>query len=153
MLNKGDKAPDFSLPDETGTVRTLTELLGGSSLILYFYPADFTPGCTQEACDLRDLHTSILAAGLRVVGISPQDADSHRRFRERHQLPFTLLSDLDKSVTKAYDLNGPLGLGVRRATFLINAEGVVQDAVLADLRIARHKAFVERAVAERGAGN
>ncbi len=153
MLNKGEKAPDFALPDETGTIRTLGELLGGSSLILYFYPADFTPGCTQEACDLRDLHASILAAGLRVVGVSPQDGDSHRRFRERHQLPFTLLSDLDKSVIKAYGLNGPLGLGVRRATFLIDASGIVQDAVLADLRIGRHKAFVERAVAERPVGS
>lgn len=152
MLHKGERAPEFALPDETGTIITLGELLGGSSLILYFYPADFTPGCTQEACDLRDLHSSILTAGLRVVGVSPQDGDSHRRFRERHQLPFTLLSDLDKSAIKAYGLNGPLGLGVRRATFLIDADGIVQDAVLADLRIARHKAFVERAVAERAAG-
>lgn len=152
MLNKGERAPEFALPDETGTIITLGELLGGSSLILYFYPADFTPGCTQEACDLRDLHAAILAAGLRVVGISPQDGDSHRRFRERHQLPFTLLSDFDKSAIKAYGLNGPLGLGVRRATFLIDADGIVQDAVLADLRIARHKAFVERAVAARAAG-
>lgn len=150
MLKKGDKAPGFTLPDQHGVPRSLAELLGGEALILYFYPADFTPGCTREACDLRDLHTQILGAGLRVVGISPQSADSHRKFSEQYSLPFTLLSDEAKTVIQAYGVDGPLGIGVRRATFLIDAKQKVLDAVLADLRIGRHREFVEAAIAARG---
>ena len=149
MLEKGERAPDFTLPDQDGRERTLSSLLDGESLILYFYPADFTPGCTREACDLRDLHTQILGAGLRVVGVSPQSPDSHRRFRDKHGLPFTLLSDESKSVIKAFGVDGPLGIGVRRATFLIDRGRVVRDAVMADLRVARHKEFVESAIALR----
>lgn len=149
MLKAGDQAPDFGLPDQEGKERRLSRLLGGQPLILYFYPADFTPGCTREACDLRDLHARILAAGLRVVGISPQPPDSHRRFREKYALPFLLLSDEDKTVIQAYGVDGPLGIGVRRATFLIDAKRRIVDAVLADLRIGQHQAFVERAVAAR----
>jgi peroxiredoxin Q/BCP len=150
MLKKGDKAPGFTLPDQNGVPRGLAQLLGGEALILYFYPADFTPGCTREACDLRDLHAQILGAGLRVVGISPQSADSHRKFSEQYSLPFTLLSDEAKTVIQAYGVDGPLGIGVRRATFLIDAKQKVLDAVLADLRIGRHREFVEAAIAARG---
>lgn len=147
MLGKGDKAPEFTLPDQDGRERNLTQLLGGEALILYFYPSDFTPGCTREACDLRDLHAQILGAGLKVVGVSPQAPASHQRFREQYSLPFTLLSDEEKSVIRAFGVDGPLGIGVRRATFLIDRGGVIQDAVLADLRIARHREFVEKAIA------
>lgn len=149
MLEKGDRAPDFTLPDQDGRECTLTGLLDGEALILYFYPADFTPGCTKEACDLRDLHTQILGAGLRVVGVSPQSPESHRRFRDQHGLPFTLLSDERKAVIKAFGVDGPLGIGVRRATFLIDRGRVIRDAVVADLRIARHREFVENAIALR----
>jgi peroxiredoxin Q/BCP len=149
MLQRGDEAPDFTLPDQDGRKRRLSELLKGEPLILYFYPADFTPGCTREACDLRDLHARILASGLKVVGVSPQAPDSHRRFREQHALPFLLLSDEDKQAIKAYGVDGPLGIGVRRATFLIDARRRIVDAVLADLRIGKHQEFVERAIAAR----
>ncbi|MGH8129679.1 MAG: peroxiredoxin [Steroidobacteraceae bacterium] len=149
MLKNGALAPDFELRDQDGRKRRLSELLEGRPLILYFYPADFTPGCTKEACDLRDLHARILASGLRVVGVSPQSPDSHRRFREQHSLPFTLLSDEDKAAIKAFDVDGPLGIGVRRATFLIDRNRRIVDAVLADLRIGRHQEFVERAIAAR----
>jgi peroxiredoxin Q/BCP len=149
MLTPGAKAPEFELQDQDGRPRSLRELLAGRPLILYFYPADFTPGCTQEACDFRDLHARILSSGLRVVGVSPQSPESHRRFRDQHTLPFTLLSDEDKAAIKAYDVNGPLGVGVRRATYLIDADGLIVDAVLADLRIGRHQEFVERAIAAR----
>ena len=149
MLKNGEIAPDFELPDQDGRKQRLSTLLDGSPLILYFYPADFTPGCTKEACDLRDLHTRILASGLRVVGISPQSPESHRRFREQHSLPFMLLSDEDKVAIRAFGVDGPLGIGVRRATFLIDAKRTIVDAVLADLRIGRHQEFVERAIAAR----
>jgi peroxiredoxin Q/BCP len=149
MLKPGTTAPDFALPDQDGREQRLSTLLAGRPLILYFYPADFTPGCTQEACDLRDLHAEILASGLCVVGVSPQSPHSHRQFRDKYGLPFTLLSDEDKRVIRAYGVDGPLGFGVRRATYLIDGDGRVADAVLADLRIGRHRAFVERAIALR----
>jgi peroxiredoxin Q/BCP len=149
MLAIGERAPDFALPDQDGREQRLSQLIAGRALILYFYPADFTPGCTKEACDLRDLHTQILAAGLRVVGVSPQPPDSHRRFRDQHGLPFTLLCDVDKIAIKAFDVDGPLGFGVRRATFLLDPQRHIIDAVLADLRISRHQEFVERAIAAR----
>ncbi len=149
MLRTGEMAPDFELPDQDGRRRRLAELRGNRPLILYFYPADFTPGCTREACDLRDLHTQILSAGLKVAGISPQSPESHRRFRDEHALPFVLLSDEDKAVIRAYDVDGPLGIGVRRATCLIGTDGRIIDAVLADLRIGRHREFVQRAIEAR----
>lgn len=149
MLTAGESAPDFELPDQDGKLRRLSALLGGKPVILYFYPADFTPGCTREACDLRDLHTQILAAGLQVVGISPQPPESHRRFRDEFGLPFILLADEKKDAIRAYGVDGPLGIGVRRATFLIGRDQRVQDAVLADLRISRHQSFVQKAIASR----
>ncbi len=149
MLPIGDTAPTFDLPDQDGKRQRLVTLLSGGRLILYFYPADFTPGCTREACDLRDLHTRILAAGLSVVGISPQSPESHRKFRDEYGLPFILLSDEKKTAIREYDVDGPLGIGVRRATFLVCQDRRIEDAVLADLRIARHQEFVKNAVALR----
>ncbi len=147
MLKAGTKAPDFSLSDENGKLRTLSEFLAKGPLILYFYPADFTPGCTKEACSIRDLHDDITGSGLQVVGISPQSAQSHTEFKEKHNLPFPLLADEDKVGVKAYDVNGPLGIGVRRATFLIDADGIIQDAVLADVFIGQHTDFITKAIA------
>lgn len=150
MLANDSMAPEFDLADQDGRRHTLKSLLKAGPLILYFYPADFTPGCTREACSFRDLHQELLAARLRVVGVSPQDAGSHKRFAARHGLNFTLLADPDKTAIKAYDLDGPLGFGVRRGTYLISKEGRVKDSVLADLRIGAHEVFVRRAI-EAGA--
>ena len=145
MLKNGDSAPDFSLPDQDGIEQTLSGLLAKGPLVLYFYPADFTPGCTREACNIRDMQDDLVKAGLRVVGISPQDPASHTRFREKHGLEFTLLADEDKSAIRQYDVDGPLGIGVRRATFLIGTDKIVQDGVLADLMISRHQDFIRKA--------
>jgi len=147
MLKKGDPAPAFDLPDQDGNRVSLSDLLTSGPLLLYFYPADFTPGCTREACEIRDMHEDISDVGIRVVGVSPQDESSHTRFRQRHELPFTLLADVDKEAVKAYGVDGPLGIGVRRAAFLINTEGVIEDVVLADLLIGRHSDFIRQAVA------
>ncbi len=147
MLKKGDSAPAFDLPDQDGKRVSLSDLLTSGPLLLYFYPADFTPGCTKEACAIRDMHEDISDVGIRVVGVSPQDEASHTRFRQRHRLPFTLLADTDKQAIKAYGVDGPLGIGVRRATFLINTEGVIEDVVLADLLVGRHSDFIRQAVA------
>ena len=151
MIKAGERAPEFTLPDETAKDRTLTELLSAGVIVLYFYPADFTPGCTRQACVLRDIHTEIEGAGLRVVGISPQNPQSHAKFKAEYQLPFVLLSDEQKTVIKMYGVNGPLGVGVRRATYLIDASRRVRDAVLADFKIARHADFVRKAIMLRAA--
>jgi thioredoxin-dependent peroxiredoxin len=153
MIKAGERAPEFTLPDEKGNDRSLTELLSSGAIILYFYPADFTPGCTRQACSLRDLHADIQRAGLRVVGISPQSPESHTKFREKYQLPFDLLSDQQKTVIKMYGLNGPLGLGVRRASYLIDGSRRVRDAVLADFRVGRHMDFVRKAIMLRAASS
>ncbi|MEM8758263.1 MAG: peroxiredoxin [Planctomycetota bacterium] len=151
MLKSGDTAPPFDLPAGDGGSVSLSALLERGPAVLYFYPADFTPGCTAQACMVRDLHGELVAAGVRIVGISPQPPESHKKFAEKFSLPFTLLCDRDKTTAKAYGVNGPFGIGVRRATFLISTEGVIEDAVLADLNIGRHKAFLNAAA--RGAGS
>lgn len=150
MLKAGDKAPDFTLNNADGEQVSLSDLLSNGPLILYFYPADFTPGCTAEACDIRDMHEDIRNVNANVVGISPQNEGSHQRFRDRYSLPFPLLVDRDKSVIKAYGVNGPLGMGVRRVTYLIDTDGVIQDLVLADFAVKQHIQFIEKVVEDLG---
>lgn len=151
MLTIGSRAPEFVLQDNSRNDVSLSDLLVKGPLILYFYPADFTPGCTKEACSIRDIHTDIQSVGLKVVGISPQDADSHEQFRSKHNLPFDLLCDPDKVVVKMYDVDGPLGFGVRRVTYLVNQDRVIQDALQADLRIGKHTEFIQKAIMLREA--
>ncbi|MEM9401669.1 MAG: peroxiredoxin [Pseudomonadota bacterium] len=146
MLKTGAKAPEFVLPDDSGEEVSLSDLLQDGPLVLYFYPADFTPGCTKEACAIRDIHDDLLSVGLNIVGVSPQDAASHTTFREKYELPFTLLSDVDKTVVNMFGVDGPLGIGVRRATFLIAQDRRIQDAIVADIRIGRHTDFLRKAV-------
>ena len=149
MIKAQSRAPDFVLQDDQGQDTSLSELLQDGPLILYFYPADFTPGCTKEACAIRGIHEDLLAVGLQVVGVSPQSPESHARFREHHDLPFTLLSDPNKLVAKLYDLDGLFGIGIRRATFLIGQDQQILDAVLADFLVDRHAQFIAKAIASR----
>jgi thioredoxin-dependent peroxiredoxin len=149
LLAVGTKAPEFVLPNESGVDTSLSSLLRDGPLILYFYPADFTPFCTKEACSIRDMHSDIVQAGLRVVGVSPQDVESHLRFRERYNLPFMLLSDPEKIAVRLYDVDGPFGVRVRRATYLIAGNGTILDALLADFRVSRHGEFIRNAMAAR----
>ncbi|MFQ6005876.1 MAG: peroxiredoxin [Woeseia sp.] len=146
MLKPGARAPDFILPNEQGEEVSLSDMLAEGPLILYFYPADFTPGCTKEACSFRDMHGEILSVGLRVIGVSPQDAASHRKFKEKYELPFMLLSDTDKVAIRMYDVDGPFGVGVRRATYLVTQGARIQAALQADVLINRHKEFIEKAI-------
>jgi len=152
MLAMGGRAPEFTLPDQDEQSVSLSTLLRHGSLILYFYPADFTPGCTRQACLIRDLHTEIQQVGLDIAGVSPQTPASHRAFREKYKLPFLLLSDVDKFVIRMYDVQGPLGIGVRRGTYLIDQARYIRATVLADFRIAQHEAFIRRAVALSAGG-
>jgi len=148
MLRPGDTAPAFTLPDHTGAPVTLAGLLTAGPLILFFYPADFTPICTAEACAFRDAYAELAAAGFSVAGISPQAPESKSRFRVRHALPYPLLADPTRATIRAYGaatfLGLPLPFGVRRVTYLISPQATVVDALTADLRIAPHEAFLRR---------
>lgn len=144
MLEPGSRAPDFTLPDETGRSVHFAEVLERGPVLLFFYPADFTPGCTREVCELRDVHTPLAIGGVTVLGVSPQDIDSHLGFRKKHSLPFRLLADTDRGVIRAYECEGPFGL-VRRTSYLVGADGLIREAVRADLRIARHRELAKRA--------
>lgn len=146
MLAIGTQAPDFTLSNDEDRPCQLRKVLKKGPLILYFYPADFTPGCTSEACAIRDMHDELVATGLQVLGVSPQSTDSHRRFREKYRLPFHLLSDPEKRVIKAYGCDGPLGISVRRASFLIDGSGQIRATLLADFRIAEHTKFFKQAI-------
>lgn len=151
MLKPGSRAPEFVLPDQDGNDVELSDLLTDGPLILYFYPADFTPVCTKEACAFRDMFADLKSVGLTVAGISPQDPESHRRFRAEQRLPFVLLSDENKTAIRMYDVDGPFGVGVRRATYLVNQDRSIQDAVLADVMVGRHTEFLKKAVMLREA--
>ena len=132
-LSPGDTAPDFTLPDDTGAPVTLSALRGGK-VIVYFYPAAMTPGCTKQACDFTDNLASLKAAGYEVLGISPDKPEKLAKFRDRDSLTITLLSDADKSVMKAYGAYGLKKLygkeveGVIRSTFVVDEQGKIELA-------------------------
>jgi peroxiredoxin Q/BCP len=150
MLDIGDTAPDFELPGDDGKVITLDDLLSEGPLILYFYPADFTSVCTAEACEIRDRHEDLRAVSANVVGVSPQGESSHNRFRDKYELPFPLLDDRRKEVIRAYGVNGPLGMGVRRVTFLINPDKKIANRVVADFGVKQHMALIDSVVEDLG---
>lgn len=138
MLKEGDRAPAFSLPNQLGEQISLDELLQQGELLLYFYPADFTPVCTAEACAFRDRYAELRAAQANVIGISPQSVASHKRFADTFNVPFSLLFDEGKKTIRAYGVDGPLGFGVRRATFQIGVDGIIKQRVLSDLFVGSH---------------
>lgn len=131
MVSEGQPAPDFTLPDQGGNPVSLSGLRG-KPVLLYFYPRDATPGCTTEACDFRDARADYEAAGAVVIGISPDSVESHRKFAEKHELPFTLLADPEKEAIQAFGvwkektLYGKKSMGVERTTVVIDAKGVVR---------------------------
>ncbi|MCA1814156.1 MAG: peroxiredoxin [Halobacteriales archaeon] len=121
MLRVGDRAPGFAAQDQDGELRTL-DALRGQHVVLFFYPADETPGCTAEACAFRDEAEALRAAGVAVLGVSTQGVASHARFAARHGLPYPLLADVDKALCKAYGALGLLGVA-KRVTYLIAPDG------------------------------
>jgi peroxiredoxin Q/BCP len=131
MLEAGAQAPDFELVDHQGQRIRLRDLRG-KRVVLYFYPRDGTPGCTREACSFRDVYAKLQKAGVVVLGVSPDPPESHARFRERHRLPFPLLSDPEGKVAQAYGawaqktLYGRKRWGVARTTFLVGPDGRVE---------------------------
>src|SRR5216117_3808985 len=134
----GDRAPDFTLPDQTGKPVQLRDLLGRGTVVLYFYPKDETPGCTLEARAFRDSYDQFTARGAEVVGISSDSVAAHRRFAARHGLPFLLLSDRGGTVRELYGVDKTLGLLPGRVTYVIDKAGVVRRTYSSQLRATRH---------------
>ncbi|WP_314640204.1 thioredoxin-dependent thiol peroxidase [Stomatobaculum longum] len=130
MLTNGTKAPDFTLPDQNGQPRKLSEYLG-QRVILYFYPRDMTAGCTKQACAFAELYPQFREKGAAVLGISKDSVASHKKFEEKYGLPFVLLSDPEKTVIQAYDvwkekkMYGKVSMGVVRTTYLIDEQGII----------------------------
>ena len=140
MLQVGIKAPDFSLPDQNGTIHSLHDY-AGKRVILYFYPKDQTAGCTKQACGFAERYPQITEKDAVVLGVSKDSVASHKRFEEKYSLPFTLLSDPELSAIQAYDawhekkMAGKTSMGVVRTTYLIDEQGVIiraMDKVKAD---------------------
>ena len=149
MLKINDIAPDFELTDQFGSTVSLDQLVAEGDLILYFYPADFSPVCTAEACAFRDSYKGISDIGAQIVGVSPQRVESHRRFTNSFSLPFPLLSDPHKKVIRAFGVDGPLGFGVRRATFLIDGSKVIQNRVVSELFVGSHTDLLKKTLRAR----
>lgn len=133
MLETGIKAPDFTLLNQDGESVTLSQYLG-KKIILYFYPKDNTPGCTKQACGFAQLYPDFNEKGAVILGVSKDSVKSHKKFQEKYQLPFTLLSDPELQVIQAYDvwkeknMYGKKVMGVVRTTYLINEEGIIEKA-------------------------
>ncbi len=130
MFHTNDQAPDFSLPDQNGKVHTLSDY-AGKWMLLYFYPEDDTPGCTEEACNFRDHLELLTEKELMIVGVSVDSIESHKKFEEKYQLPFTLLSDHNKEAVTSYgvwaekSMYGKTYMGTHRTSFLIRPDGTI----------------------------
>jgi len=142
-LSVGDKAPDFSLPSQKGSVVNLQSLLSTSEVVLYFYPKDNTPGCTAEAKAFRDSYSVFKEMGAAVVGVSSDSVDSHIDFASRCDLPFTLLSDPGGKVRKLYGVPSTLGMLPGRVTYVIDEQGVVRHIFNSQFNATKH---VEEAI-------
>jgi len=138
MVVVGDTAPEFRLPRSDETYVTLGDLLGKKNLAVYFYPKDFTSGCTAEACSFRDSYESFKELGAEVIGISDDSQSSHRDFAQHHKLPFILLSDSDGSVRKAYGVKKTLGLFAGRVSFVIDKKGIIRHTFSSQARPTAH---------------
>jgi peroxiredoxin len=136
MLTVNDKAPLFVLPDDQGGQFSLAEQVG-RKILLVFYPGDDTPVCTKQLCDYRDGVEAFAGLGVEVVGISNDSAESHRRFRDKHGLPFTLLTDADREVAALYDSKGMLGM--KRSVFLVDEQGVIRYLHIESVALFRRK--------------
>lgn len=131
MLKAGDKAPSFSLPSDNGEVVSLKDFKG-KTVVLYFYPKDMTPGCTQEACDFRDASTKLKKSKAVIIGVSKDSVERHNKFSQKYELNFPLLSDGSGEICEAYgvwkekSLYGKKFMGIERTTFIINPQGKIE---------------------------
>ncbi len=153
MLKEGDLAPDFAARDQHGSEVNLSALRG-QRVVLYFYPKDDTPGCTKEACSLRDSFEAFKAKNIRVLGVSNDDEASHQKFIAKYDLPFDLLADTDKTLVNAYGVYGEKSMygkkymGINRMTFLIDEEGRIAK-IFKKVKVDEHADEVLRAFGEK----
>lgn len=150
VIEVGQPAPAFEAIDHRGARFSLAEARARGPVVVYFYPRDFTPGCTREACMFRDAFAELDGLGATIVGVSVDDDESHRRFAERYQLPFSLVSDPDHSLAKRFGIRRPLGLGASRVTFVIDRAGVVRTAIHSEISMSRHVKETRAALASLG---
>lgn len=133
-LKKGDSAPEITANDQHGKLFNLNDLRG-KKVVLYFYPKDDTPGCTAEACDLRDNYSNFLNKGFEVIGVSPDNEKSHLKFMQKYNLPFRLLADVDTAIAQAYGvwgekkMYGKSYMGIMRTTFIIDEAGNIESVI------------------------
>lgn len=145
-LKPGDKAPAFSAPNENGQTLTLKDFTG-KKLVLYFYPKDDTPGCTAEACSLRDNHNALLKQGFTILGVSPDNEKKHQKFIAKYELPFSLLADTDNKVATDYSvwveksMYGRKYMGIARTTFVIDEKGFICE-IIEKVETAKHAAQI-----------
>jgi peroxiredoxin Q/BCP len=134
MIETGQKAPELNINDQNGTLRTIAEFKG-KKLVLYFYPKDDTPGCTAEACDLRDNYSRFLSEGYAILGVSPDTEAKHQKFIAKYELPFDLLADTEHTVAIAFgvwvekSMYGKQYMGIARKTFIINENGLIETVI------------------------
>jgi peroxiredoxin Q/BCP len=137
-IRAGDKAPDFTLPSQSGAPVRLHDRLGERVVVLYFYPRDNTPGCTAEACAFRDSYEAFTDAGAEVIGVSSDSVARHEAFAGQHELPFTLLSDQGGRVRKSYGVPAAIGVIPGRVTYVIDREGTVRHSFNSMTNIGQH---------------
>lgn len=138
MLAVGTRAPVLDTVDHKGQPVRSAEILAKGPLVLYFYPKDFTPGCTREACMFRDAFESLAGMGATIVGVSMDDDASHVRFADRHHLPFALVADPRFTLAKEWSVARPLGLGAWRVTYVVDRDGIVRGAFHHELSMSKH---------------
>ena len=147
MLKEGTQAPEFEAEMGDGTPFRLADYRGKKHVVLYFYPKDFTPGCTREACSFRDNYDEVEKYDAIIVGVSNDSGESHERFKEQHSLPFPLVPDPDKKLTSLYGIGSAfLGFAQARVTYVIDKEGTIRHAIRHDLDIGAHLTDVLRAL-------
>ena len=142
-VDVGSKAPDFTLPSQSGQMLSLNDFIGEKPVVLFFYPKDDTPGCTKQACVFRDNYEVFKKRDAEIIGISSDSVESHRGFAAKHDLPYTLLSDEQRKVRKLYGVPNTLGLFPGRVTYVIDREGIVRHVFSSQLGTEKH---VEEAI-------
>ena len=151
-MQPGDLAPKFELPDDQGNLRSLDGLLADGPIVLYFYPAAMTPGCTKEGCHFRDLGEVFGELGAQRVGISTDKVERQREFSEKYTFDFPLLSDVDGTVAKAFGVKRSFGpLPVKRVTFVIDTDGTILDVIHSEISMAKHADRALEALRKRAA--
>lgn len=138
-IKKGDQCPKFTLKDQNGEQFNIEDVLGKKNFVLYFYPKDDSPGCTRQACSFKDAFEDFVEIGAQVIGISSDDEESHKKFAEKYNLPFTLLADSQKKVRKMFDVpTNLLGLIPGRVTYVIDKKGIVKGIFNSQMYFDKH---------------